>query len=89
MNFFAEELFHGQPIESDLVFDEKEPNADQKDPSATDILKEELEFEEADEAPNCFEVLHSRFAPSRSLKSSFFDEEIFVRIFLSVFAVCE
>ncbi len=44
----------------------------------------ELESEDGwEEDPNCFEMIHSRFAPSRRLKDGFFNEDIAVSTALS------
>ena len=41
----------------------------------------ELESEDGwEEDPNCFEMIHSRFAPSRRLKADFFNEDIAVSV---------
>ena len=81
MNFLCEELFfNGQNANNDIVNEESQ-DVFPETKEISDLISVDLESEDGgEEDPNCFEFLHSRFAPSRHLKNKFFDEEIAVSI---------
>ena len=79
LNFLVEELYHGQIDEAEISFEDlQDSNVDMKDNIAGSVNADVESDVGWDEDPNCFELLHSRFAQSRRLKYSFFLEEISV-----------
>ncbi len=87
LNYLAEELFlQGQLSVSEFIPDDiQEQNGDTKENGSRSPTIE-LESEDGwEEDPNCFEMIHSRFAPSRRLKDGFFNEEIAVSIDFSAY----
>ncbi len=81
----AEELFlqnHQDLFHSDALLDDMSESGFFTGDSVEEVsqsVPDDMESEDGlDEDPNCFEMIHSRFARSRRLKPLFFNEELAV-----------
>jgi hypothetical protein len=84
--FLAEELFlqNHQDLGADLLLDDMSESgffmgefAEETPPSTAGDIESE---DGLDEDPNCFEMIHSRFARSRRLKPLLFNEDLAVSV---------
>jgi hypothetical protein len=85
--FLAEELFlqnHQELLDSDMLLDDMSESGfftmDSAEVSSQAAVGDQESEDGLDDSedPNCFEMLHSRFAPSRRLKHMLFNEDLTV-----------
>jgi hypothetical protein len=85
--FMAEELFlqnHQELLDSDMMLDDMSESGFFMGDSVEEglppsVVAGDVESEDGfDDDPNCFEMIHSRFAPSRRLKPLLFSEDLAV-----------